>query len=575
MASSELRSAPGTAGADTGAAAAQRAPGSPPPSHARQMRPDMLASTPVHVSVKFSYLSSERMWHEKHSGLYNLAAVILVAGNIRMALENALKYGLRSGGRMVSFLTFGNPNIPLALCYPIMLLMVLLSLVSELAAYRFLLIERSIYTQLTKQRDLSSADAVASLARRASVAEWLVFLSNIANTTAAIGVPWAVIYNTKAEPAEAIVLILLACILWMKLVSYHHVCWDLRRCRRAAGYAFVEATGAETAGSRRIRTATSGESRAPSRSASGDAVSAASCSLDDRSPSDDATGRTPSGGEGGEGDDAASAYAGLCGYERGTPSTPAEWALLRYPENLTLSNLAYFAAAPTLTYQVNYPRTEKIRLKWLGRRVFELAIVLTAMVLLVNQYIFPAVHNSMRPLQEMDWLHLCERVLRLALPNTYVWLCMFYSLFHLWLNILAELLRFGDREFYKDWWNASTVGEYWRLWNMPVHKWLLRHVYFPSIRLGCSKMVSMVLVFVVSAFFHELLLGVPLHMVRFWAFTGIMLQVPLIIISEKIKRRLNSDQWGNIMFWLSFCIVGQPVCTLIYYHDYMKINGGL
>ena len=27
------------------------------------------------------------------------------------------------------------------------------------------------------------------------------------------------------------------------------------------------------------------------------------------------------------------------------------------------------------------------------------------------------------------------------------------------LNILAELLRFGDREFYKDWWNAKTVEE--------------------------------------------------------------------------------------------------------------------
>jgi diacylglycerol O-acyltransferase-1 len=34
----------------------------------------------------------------------------------------------------------------------------------------------------------------------------------------------------------------------------------------------------------------------------------------------------------------------------------------------------------------------------------------------------------------------------------------------------------------------------------------------------------MVLVFFVSAVFHELVLGVPLHMVRFWAFTGIMLQ---------------------------------------------------
>lgn len=34
----------------------------------------------------------------------------------------------------------------------------------------------------------------------------------------------------------------------------------------------------------------------------------------------------------------------------------------------------------------------------------------------------------------------------------------------------AQLTRFGDREFYKDWWNAATIGEYWKTWNMPVHK---------------------------------------------------------------------------------------------------------
>ena len=28
---------------------------------------------------------------------------------------------------------------------------------------------------------------------------------------------------------------------------------------------------------------------------------------------------------------------------------------------------------------------------------------------------------------------------------------MFYILFHLWLNILAEVTHFGDREFYKVW----------------------------------------------------------------------------------------------------------------------------
>ena len=39
----------------------------------------------------------------------------------------------------------------------------------------------------------------------------------------------------------------------------------------------------------------------------------------------------------------------------------------------------------------------------------------------------------------------------------------------------------------QEWWNATTIGEYWRLWNMPVHKWMLRHVYFPCIRHGIGK----------------------------------------------------------------------------------------
>lgn len=57
--------------------------------------------------------------------------------------------------------------------------------------------------------------------------------------------------------------------------------------------------------------------------------------------------------------------------------------------------------------------------------------------------------NSIVPLSQSDWPRVVERVLKLALPTLYVWLAMFYCLFHLWLNILAELTRFGDREFYK------------------------------------------------------------------------------------------------------------------------------
>lgn len=39
------------------------------------------------------------------------------------------------------------------------------------------------------------------------------------------------------------------------------------------------------------------------------------------------------------------------------PDAPA----LAYPENVTVRNMCYFLAAPTLCYQLGYPRTSRIR----------------------------------------------------------------------------------------------------------------------------------------------------------------------------------------------------------------------
>ena len=80
------------------------------------------------------------------------------------------------------------------------------------------------------------------------------------------------------------------------------------------------------------------------------------------------------------------------------------------------------------------------------------------MLFSVEQYIQPTLAASVVPMQHMDVLSIVERLLKLSIPNTYVWLWGFYLFFHLWLNVLAEFTRFGDREFYKDWWNARTIG---------------------------------------------------------------------------------------------------------------------
>jgi len=53
----------------------------------------------------------------------------------------------------------------------------------------------------------------------------------------------------------------------------------------------------------------------------------------------------------------------------------------------------------------------------------------------------------------------------MAVPAAYCWLFMFYTVFHSYMNFMAELTYFADRRFYSDWWNANDLGEYWRKWN--------------------------------------------------------------------------------------------------------------
>ncbi|XP_047151750.1 diacylglycerol O-acyltransferase 1A isoform X3 [Vigna umbellata] len=224
-----------------------------------------------------------------------------------------------------------------------------------------------------------------------------------------------------------------------------------------------------------------------------------------------------------------------------------------YPYSVSFKSLAYFMVAPTLCYQQSYPRTPYIRKGWVFRQVVKLIIFTGVMGFIIEQYINPIVQNSQHPFKG-DLLYAIERVLKLSVPNLYVWLCMFYCFFHLWLNILAELLRFGDREFYKDWWNAKTVEDYWRMWNMPVHKWMIRHLYFPCLRHGIPK----------------LCIAVPCHIFKLWAFGGIMFQVPLVLITHHLQNKFRNSMVGNMIFWFIFSILGQPMCVLLYYHDLMN-----
>uniref|UniRef100_A0A674PA33 O-acyltransferase n=1 Tax=Takifugu rubripes TaxID=31033 RepID=A0A674PA33_TAKRU len=227
-------------------------------------------------------------------------------------------------------------------------------------------------------------------------------------------------------------------------------------------------------------------------------------------------------------------------------------AHVSYPGNLTIRDMYYFVFAPTLCYELNFPRSPSVRVGFLLRRLCEMLFFTQVLVALAQQWMVPIIRSSMKPLE---------------VPNHLLWLMFFYWFFHSSMNFTAELLRFGDRQFYNDWWNSETVTYFWQNWNIPVHKWCLRHFYKPLLRRGFSKKVSQSAVFFLSAFFHEYLVSVPLRMFRLWAFMGMMAQIPLAWFVGRFLR----GNYGNAAVWISI-IIGQPFAVLMYVHDYYVLH---
>ncbi|XP_072382240.1 diacylglycerol O-acyltransferase 1 [Diabrotica undecimpunctata] len=246
--------------------------------------------------------------------------------------------------------------------------------------------------------------------------------------------------------------------------------------------------------------------------------------------------------------------------------------LVQYPDNLNLKDLYYFLFAPTLCYELNFPKTDRIRKRFLLKRILEVMLGVQLIFCVIQQYMIPSVKNSLIPFSNMDYTKATERLLKLAIPNHLAWLCMFYIMFHSWLNLVGEVLHFADRSFYGDWWNCNNIDSFWRNWNLPVHRWALRHLYLPMVEMGYGKTTASVAVFFISAFFHEYMVSVPLKTYKIWAFMGMMGQIPLSFMSKAIEKAYG-PRFGNLVFWASI-ILGQPLCIMMYYHDYIVLRYG-
>ncbi|KAL0953816.1 hypothetical protein HGRIS_004996 [Hohenbuehelia grisea] len=244
-----------------------------------------------------------------------------------------------------------------------------------------------------------------------------------------------------------------------------------------------------------------------------------------------------------------------------------------WPNNISLRHFADYQLVPTLVYELEYPRTERIRPLYLFEKTVATFGTFALLYTVTETFILP-----LTPTPDQSFF---RSLLDLALPFMIAYLLLFFIIFECICNGFAELSHFADRQFYEDWvshryiilgilmadslsqWNSTSWDEFSRKWNKPVHAFLLRHVYASTISTyKLSKTSALAVTFLLSACAHELVMAIVTQKFRFYLFALQLAQIPLIAIS-RIPMIKRNKLLGNIVFWLGL-YAGFPLLCVAY-----------
>ncbi|CRH00740.1 acyl CoA:diacylglycerol acyltransferase, putative [Plasmodium relictum] len=209
-------------------------------------------------------------------------------------------------------------------------------------------------------------------------------------------------------------------------------------------------------------------------------------------------------------------------------------------KNLNIKNYINFMICPSLIYKFNFKRIKKFRLKYFTQKIICLLLTVIIEYTTYTVFIAPTVYR-------INNISFFEAVIRLIFPCLVIFLSSFYLIFECICNLFAEITKFGEREFYQDWWNSTIWYEFSRKWNNVVQAWLFKHVYLVAknnYKIACF------------------------HTCKFYLFFLMFLQFPLSWLGENFYK---NKPIGNVIFW-SNILLGMPLIFILYANEINKIN---
>lgn len=239
---------------------------------------------------------------------------------------------------------------------------------------------------------------------------------------------------------------------------------------------------------------------------------------------------------------------------------------VKFPGNIGLHDFFMYTMFPTVVYELVYARTKTIRWKYVAEKLCAIFGVIFLMLFVAEHSIYPLVLrcDEVRTTYSVaaKWRAFGLILIDMIPPFMTEYLLVFFLIWDSITNAIAELGMFADRDFYGPWWSCTDWEEYSRLWNKPVHRFLLRHVYHSSISaFSLNRLQASVMTFAISGVVHELVMYVIFRRLRGYLMAFQLGQIPLVMFSRSPLMR-DKKVLGNVICWFGFFSGPAIICTL-------------
>lgn len=121
---------------------------------------------------------------------------------------------------------------------------------------------------------------------------------------------------------------------------------------------------------------------------------------------------------------------------------------------------------------------------------------------LTSDWLLPIVRNA----DQKDFITLLLELIEICF---YFNLAVFYMIFESILQCFAEMTRFADREFYRDWWNTTNYIDFFSKNNRPLYLFALKYIKDPIInKYNISEKFGNYIILCFMVLVHEIVIVV-------------------------------------------------------------------